>query len=104
MPSVPQNASSACVAKSTLGRCHSVATSPAALSAEKAKASREQGFHEVELARFELATSWVRSARNGYPLVVMLRYLAQFCGNGRLAFAVVRHALPPEFDQQLTMA
>jgi hypothetical protein len=58
----------------------------------------------MELARFELATSWVRSIRNSFPLVAMLRHLASLRAFRQSAFAVLRHASSWKFDHHLTTA
>src|SRR6266581_3781179 len=58
----------------------------------------------MELARFELATSWVRSTRNSFPLVPMLRHLARLGEFRQFALAVLRHVLSREFDHRLTTA
>src|SRR3989442_927790 len=47
----------------------------------------------MELARFELATSWVRSTRKSFPPVATLRDLSWLRGFRRPTFAVLRHAL-----------
>src|SRR5437764_6453624 len=49
--------------------------------------------------RAEVATYWVRSPRNRFPLVIILPRLAWLRRFGELAFAVGRHASSPEFDR-----
>jgi hypothetical protein len=53
----------------------------------------------MELARFELATSWVRFLRKRFPLVVIIRRLAWLLRFGVFAFAVGCRALSPELDR-----
>src|SRR5204862_207706 len=51
--------------------------------------------------RAEVATYWVRSPRNRFPLVIILPRLAWLRRFGELAFAVGRHASSPELDRTL---
>jgi len=58
----------------------------------------------MELARFELATSWVRSTRKPFPRFVMCRHSAWLRGIRAIAFAVLCRSSSPECVRDLTTA